>query len=171
MESGHYDGLHVETEYIKRKLDEEDNEAHQQDFRGYDIWTDTRPDTIGNGANVIELPLDRRQDFNINPFKCFKRCTEDGVCTFNAHFWKFFDTKDEAKDFLLDENDDKTFYMMGYFEIQDLEYRGEKRLAAGMSDDIKVMLGRVRNYELSQSITSFAQITASAAAIATLLLF
>ena len=94
MESGHYDGMHVETEYIKRKLDEEDNEQHQQDFRGYDILTDTRPDIIGKGANVIELPLDRKNDFNINPAKCYKQCTQDGVCTLNAHFWRFFDTKD-----------------------------------------------------------------------------
>ena len=61
--------------------------------------------------------------------------------------------------------------MMGYFEIQDLEYRGEKRLAAGMSDDIKVKLGRVRDYEESHAWNSFVTITASATAMATFMLF
>ena len=92
---GHYDGLHVETEYKKRELD---NEEHQMDFRGFDIWTEQRPDTIDHGANVLELPMDRKNDFNINPVKCFKQCTKDGICTFNAHFWRFFETKD-GKDF------------------------------------------------------------------------
>ena len=113
MTGGNYDGLHVETDFKRNKLD---SEEHQQDFRGFDIWTDSRPDTIGNGATVIELPLDRKNDFNINPAKSFKQCNQKGECTFNAHFWRYFDTGD-PKDFLLDENEDKTFYMLGYFEV------------------------------------------------------
>ena len=113
MTDGNYDGLHVETDFKRNKLD---NEEHQQDFRGFDIWTDSRPDTIGNGATVIELPLDRKNDFAINPAKCFKQCKDNGECTLNAHFWRYFDTGD-PKDYLLDENEDKTFYMLGYFEV------------------------------------------------------
>ena len=69
-------------------------------------------------ANVLELPIDRKQNFNINPVKCFKKC-EDGVCTFNAHFWRYFETKDN-KDYQFDPLDDKLFNMLGYYEINDL---------------------------------------------------
>ena len=71
-----------------------DKESEQENFKGYDIWTEGRPDTIKNGVNVLELPLDRVQNFNINPVKCYKKCDADGYCTFNAHFWRFFETKD-----------------------------------------------------------------------------
>lgn len=124
-------------------------EDHGSDMRGFDIWTDTRPDTIENKASVIELPLDRRQDFNINPVKCFKKCTPDGVCQFNAHFWRYFDSGDQWTDYVLDENDDKTFYMLGYYQTYQLitkDKEGE-RTGAGLSDDIMVRMGRIKDYE------------------------
>ena len=139
-------------------------------FRGYDIWTEQRPDTIDHGANVLELPMDRKNGFNINPVKCFKQCTEEGICTLNAHFWRFFDSKDPEKDFLLDEDEDKTFYMMGYFELYDLEYEGKKRNGAGMGDDIKVKLGRIRDYELEGAISNALTTAAIGAAVMTTLL-
>jgi len=91
QQEGHYDGLHVETRLVRSLLE---SESEQENFKGYDIWTESRPDIIENGVNVLELPLDRVQDFNINPVKCWKRCDSDGICTFNAHFWRFFQTKD-----------------------------------------------------------------------------
>ena len=97
-----------------------DKESEQENFKGYDIWTEGRPDTIKNGVNVLELPLDRVQNFNINPVKCYKKCDEDGFCTFNAHFWRFFETKD-GKDHQLDENIDKLAYMLGYYEIETMQ--------------------------------------------------
>ena len=148
---GHYDGLHVETEYDESRLEEEDFQA---DFRGYDVWTDERPDIIEGKANVLELPIDRKQNFNINPVKCYKRC-ENGVCTFNAHFWRYFETKDN-KDYQFDPLDDKTFNMLGYYEINDLTaIKGRERIGAGLSDDVRAKLGRIRDYELSGSSLSF----------------
>ena len=135
----------VETEYMQHKMDDED---FTYDFAGWDVWTDRRPDIIENGANVLELPLDRVQDFNIMPVKCYKQCDDNGECKFNAHFWRFFETND-GKDYQLDENFDETFHMLGFFEVYDLEYGLERRLGAGMSDDIKLKMGRVRDYELS----------------------
>ena len=96
---------------------------------------------------MLSIPLDRKQSWNINPVKCFKKCTDDGTCTFNAHFWRYFAT-DDALDFQLDENEDRTFYMMGYFETYDLEYEGKRRYNAGQGDDIKVLMGRIRDYEV-----------------------
>ena len=80
---GHYDGLHVETEYISAMMQDE---AFKTNFNGFDIWTEHRPDTIDERADVLELPLDRNQDFMIMPPKCFKKCDIDGICQFNAHF-------------------------------------------------------------------------------------
>ena len=47
---------------------------------------------------------------------------------------------------------------------------GKKRIGGGMGDDIKVKLGRIRDYELGGA-TSMATLTATAAAMATLLIF
>ena len=60
--------------------------------------------------------------------------------------------------------------MMGYFEVQDLEYGGKKRLAAGMSDDYKVRLGRVRDYDLSFASSGLSMVSAFGATMATLML-
>ena len=38
-------------------------------------------------------------------------------------------------------------YLMGYFEVQDAEYSGKRRLGVGMGDDIKVKVGRIKDYE------------------------
>lgn len=101
QKNGEYDGMHVKTTYIESKLGEED---FQFDFQGYDIWTTSRPDFIDDGMKALQGAVDRKQDFNINPVKCYKKC-ENGVCKFNAHFWRFFET-DDSKDYQFDENDD-----------------------------------------------------------------
>lgn len=144
QDKGHYDGLYVETEYFSELI--EDEEGHGSDFRGFDVWTELRPDPIDNDVNVLELPLDRRQDFNLNPVKCFKKCTPDGVCQFNAHFWRYFDSGDYWTDYVLDENEDKTFYVLGYYQAHSLE-GSQKRTASGLSDDIMVKIGRIKDYE------------------------
>lgn len=141
--SGHYDGLHVETRFVRSLVDQD---SEQENFSGYDVWTDTRPDTIDHGVNVLELPIDRVQDFNINPVKCWKKCDADGICSFNAHFWRFFETKD-GKDNQLDENVDKLAYLLGYFEIESILTGAV--VSQGLSDDIKIKIGRIRDYELS----------------------
>ena len=143
--SGNYDGMHVETRFVRSLLD---RDSEQENFKGYDVWSETRPDTIDHGVNVLELPLDRVQDFNINPVKCWKKCDEDGICKFNAHFWRYFTTKDN-KDNQLDENIDKLAYLLGYFEIESIQ--DGKVVSQGLSDDIKIKIGRIRDYELSGS--------------------
>ena len=117
------------------------------------MWTDLRPDTIDNVASVVELPLDRRQDFNINPVKCFKKCSPDGTCQFNAHFWRYFDTGDYWTDYTLDEQVDKTFFLMGYYQAFSLSGSRE-RTSAGLGDDIMVRMGRIKDYETELSRAS-----------------
>ena len=169
---GHYDGMHVETEFVIDLLGDEDD---QMDFRGYDIWTDERPNVMEDGADVLSLPLDRRQDFNINPVKCFKKCDKFGVCEFNAHFWRFFDTGD-AKDYLLDQNNDKTFYMLGYYEIYDINNRSVlglgERTSAAMSDDHMITMGQYRDLttELDSATSLMTTLGSTALALAAILL-
>ena len=167
---GQYDGMHVETQYITRYLESDD---FQFDFRGFDIWTRRRPDIIQSGATVFELPPERLQDFNINPVKCFKECDEQtGICRFNAHFWRYFETGD-GSDIQLSEDDDKVVYMMGYFEVQDSEYDGKRQLGAGMGDDIKVKVGRIKDYEeeMSGAVANSLATVATVVGLMTMALF
>lgn len=61
--------------------------------------------------------------------------------------------------------------MMGYYEILDLEYEGGKSVAAGMSDDIKVKLGRIRDYDGAELNGAFATgLTMTTAAMVAMLL-
>ena len=138
QEKGHYDGFHVETRYVASVLDKQEE---QEAFKIYDVWTDTRPDTIVHGVNSVEVPLDRLQDFNVMPVKCFKKC-ENGICTFNAHFWRFFQTKDD-KDYQFVEEEDRLMFMMGYFEVRSI--KTGVILAKGQGDDIKAKMGRIRD--------------------------
>lgn len=59
---------------------------------------------------------------------------------------------------------------MGYFDTYNLESQGKWRHTFGMSDDIKVKLGRIRDYELSGSEYLTNTLTASSLAFLTLML-
>ena len=165
--AGHYDGLHVETNFVKSELPDE---SHQMAFTGYDVWTDTRPDTIMRGASVLELPIDRLNNYTINKMKSHKRCGMDGVCEINAHFWRFFETAD-PKDFQLSETFDKEFHIMGYYESYDMNSGMQTRRAQGMSDDFRTTIGLVRDYELSGAHTQLASAAFAAGAALLLAVF
>ena len=145
------------------------DEAFKTNYNGFDIWTEHRPDTIDERADVLELPLDRNQDFMIMPPKCFKKCDIDGICQFNAHFQRKFETGDKYKDYQLDENVDKTFYVLGYYETYKLNNRSETK-SKGLGDDITIKMGRIKDYELSQAASLGSLAGASVALLSLLLL-
>lgn len=47
---------------------------------------------------------------------------------------------------MLDENEDKTFYVLGYYQAYSQE-GSQLRTASGLSDDIMVKIGRIKDYE------------------------
>ena len=71
----------------------------------------------------------------------------------------------------MDENDDKTFYLLGYYDVIVFDYGRDKLWAAGLSDDIKVRLGRIRDYETLSHAIGLATLSTISAAVASLLLF
>jgi len=48
----------------------------------------------------------------------------------------------------LDENVDKTFYVLGYYETYKLNEHSDRK-SKGLGDDIMIKMGRIKDYELS----------------------
>ena len=98
---------------------------YQGDYDGEDVHK-------GNGGKD-EWTTDSLQDLQLNPLKSFKTCDEDDVCTWQAHWFRNYETGD-ANDIQLVPGILEEYYIYGEYDCGNW---------SGVSDYHKIMMGHV----------------------------